>query len=101
MAIPWKVVRAGFSDGFSAFIVMFGQVRVPGSPSEELDRLTTPESLAEYRAVNPGLPDMLIKLRDDSLARDRAYARLTRVGGVIEWAAIVVAVCYLAMRHRF
>ena len=101
MAIPWKVVQSGFFDGFGAFILMFRQVRVPGSPSEELKRLTSEEALAEYSAVNPGLPDMILRFKDDALARDRVYARLTRVMGCIQLAAILMAVCYLALHYRF
>ena len=101
MTIPWKIVRSGFFDGFGAFIRMFGQVRVPGSPIEELNRLTTPESLAEYRAVSPNLPVAILKLKDNVLARDRYYALCTRVLGGIELVAIAIAVCYLALHRRF
>lgn len=98
MAIPWKIVRSGFFDGFGAFIRMFGQVGVPGSPIEELNRLTTPEALAEYSDVNR---DAILRLRDNLLARDRCYARWTRVLGGIELSAIAAAVCYLALHRRF
>jgi hypothetical protein len=101
MAIRWKAARSGFLDGFSAYILMFGRVRVPGSPSEELTRLTTSEALAEYRALNPGFADELLRFRDEALAHDRIYAWLTRVLGSIQLAAIIAAVCYLAAHHRF
>ena len=100
MAIPWKAIRSGFLDGFNAYIVMFGKVQVPGSLSDELNRLTTPKTLAEYRAVDPGIEEALLRLRDTELTRDRSYALVTRVLGCIEIAATIAAVCYLASHHR-
>jgi hypothetical protein len=85
----------------SAFILMFRQVRVPGSPSAELIRLSTPEALDKYRAVNPDLPDVILDWRDEALAHDRFYAMSTRVLGSIELAATIVAVGYLALHNRF
>ena len=98
MPIPWKVVRAGFFDGFAAFILMFGEIKVPGSPSAELCRLTTPEALEEYQAIDPKLPAVMLRFRDNALARDRIYARTTRVLGCLELAATLAAVCFLALR---
>ena len=101
MAIPWKILRAGFLDGYCAPIVMFGQVRVPGSPSEELVRLTTPEVLAEYRVIDPGLPAAMLELRDNALARDRQYARAVRIMGCLQLAALAAAFSFLAFHNLF
>jgi hypothetical protein len=100
MAIPWKIVRAGFLDGSCAPIRMFERVQVPGSPSEELIRLTTPEVLAEYRAIDPRLPAAMLELRDNALARDRQYARNVRILGCLQLAALAVAFCFLAVQGR-
>jgi hypothetical protein len=101
MAIQWKIVRSGFLDGFSAHILMFRQVRAPGSLAEELNRLTTPEMLAEYSATKPDFGAAILKLRDDELARDRSYTRMIRVVGTIQLAATILAAGFLVFHYRF
>src|ERR1700752_3519174 len=97
MPIPWKAVRGVFVDGYSACLLMFRKpIRVPGSASEEVRKLTTPEMLAQYRAAGPQWEDMLVKLREDSLDLNRRYALMVRIVGSIELAAIVAAICFLA-----
>jgi hypothetical protein len=100
MATHWKAIRVGFLDGLTAFIVMFGDIRIPDSPAEKLIRLTAPEALAEYRAINPDLPDAIVKLRDEAILHDRQYAMLTRIVGGIELALALLAVCYMALHRR-
>jgi hypothetical protein len=102
MPIPWKAVRGGFLDGYTAILLMFWKtIRVPGSASEELIRLTTPEALAMYRAVSLEREDLILKMRENSLNRDRRYALMVRIAGSIELAAIVAAICFLAAHGKF
>jgi hypothetical protein len=101
MPIPWKAVRGGFVDGYAACLLMFRKtIRVPGSESEELIKLTTPEMLAQYRAARPEWEDVLLKMREISLNHDRTYALMVRIVGSIELAAIVAAICFLAAHGR-
>jgi hypothetical protein len=76
-------------------------IRVPGSGSKELISLTAPEMLAQYRAADPRWESVLLKLREDSLNLDRKYARMVRIVGSIELAAIVGGICFLAVHGRF
>ena len=100
MANEWKVIQSGFLDGFSAILLMFRQVRVPGSPSEELIRVTTPDSLAECHAVDPALADAILQFREEALRRDRNYNRMVRVCGCLELAVTIAAVCFLVLHYR-
>lgn len=101
MAIPWKAVRGGFLDGLTAHLLMFRKViRVPGSQSVELMRLTTPEMLAEYRAIGPEWQDAMLKIRDNSLDQDCKYARTVRLLGCLELLSILIAICFLRLHGR-
>lgn len=102
MPIPWKAVRGGFEDGFVAPILMFRKtIRVPGSASEKLIRLTTPEMLEQYRVADPRWEDVFLKLREESQLLDRRYAVAVRIVGSFEIAAIVGAICFLAAHGKF
>ena len=60
----WKAALLGFFDGCGACVLMFnGNIRVPGSSSSKLIEVTEPEMLREYSAINPLLPDLLLKWR--------------------------------------
>ena len=99
---PWKAALLGFFDGYGACVSMFNRnIRVPGSPSSQLSEITKPEMLSEHRAIDPLLPDLLIKLMANALARDRAYARVLRVMGSLQLAAVVAAIWFLAAHNRF
>ena len=102
MGIPWNIVGSAFTDGCLGLIRMFeSDIRVPGSPSADLIRVTTPETLERYRTVDSNLPDQLLKMRDEALAHDRHYARAVRFAGLIELAAIFALVCFLTQRLSF
>jgi hypothetical protein len=64
-------------------------------------KATTPDQLAKYLAIDRTLPKLLTEMRDNSLARDRSYARMLRIVGSIQLVAIVVALCFLIMDKRF
>lgn len=99
MAIPFKAVRTGLLDGLCPLAPIFRQVRVPGSPSEKLIRLTTPEALAGYRAIDPDLPGAMVRLRDYALDLDRRFALMSRVTERIVLAISALVICLLAF-HR-
>jgi hypothetical protein len=101
MAIPWKAVRTGLLDGFCPLTPIFRQAKLPGSRSEELIGLTTPETIAGYRAIDPDLADAMIKMRDCSLDLDRRSALMTHVIERIVLAATALAICLLAFHKGF
>jgi hypothetical protein len=99
--VQWKVLSAGFLDGCTACLLMFKEdIRVPGSPSAELMRSTSPEMLAEYHTVSPDLPDLLLEMRDSALARDRAYARMVRCAGCLQTVGILAIIWFLIVQKR-
>jgi hypothetical protein len=101
MNIPWKVFFSGFLDGFSALLLMFQKdIRYPGLTSLELKPFTTPEVLAQYRAVNSALPDAILNLRDNTLAYERTYARSVRIAGCVELAALIMFICFLSSHYQ-